>query len=114
MNTVAEFSVNYQQILDPRSEPVGTLTAFATDSAELVRMYRMMMLARLMDTKAANLQRTGKLGAYASCLGHEATHVGAGAAMRPDDRARAECVVRSCRQFAHPLQAHGSGCGGGY
>lgn len=114
MITVVEFSVNYQQILGPRGDLVGTLPAFAADGAELVRMYRMMTLARLMDTKAVNLQRTGKLGTYACCLGHEATHVGTGAAMRPDDRARAECVVRSCRQFAHPLQAHGSGCGGGY
>ncbi len=85
MKTVAEFSIKYQQILDPRGDLVDALPAFATDSAELVRMYRMMTLARLMDTKAVNLQRTGKLGTYASCLGHEATHVGTGAAMRPDD-----------------------------
>ena len=42
-------------------------------------------LRRTFDTKAINLQRTGKLGTYASCLGHEATHVGVGAAMRADD-----------------------------
>jgi 2-oxoisovalerate dehydrogenase E1 component alpha subunit len=85
MKTVAEFSIKYQQILDPRGELVGPLPAFAQDHAELVRMYRMMTFARLMDAKAVNLQRTGKLGTYASCLGHEATHVGAGAAMRPED-----------------------------
>jgi pyruvate dehydrogenase E1 component alpha subunit len=44
-----------------------------------------MTLVRTFDTKAVNLQRTGKLGTYASCLGHEATHVGSGAALRPDD-----------------------------
>src|SRR5690606_6586476 len=48
-------------------------------------MYRMMVETRVFDTKAVNLQRTGKLGTYASCLGHEATHVGMAAAMRPDD-----------------------------
>src|SRR5690606_38748817 len=37
------------------------------------------------DAKAINLQRTGKLGTYAPCTGHEATHVGVGAAMRPED-----------------------------
>jgi pyruvate dehydrogenase E1 component alpha subunit len=42
-------------------------------------------LARVFDAKAVNLQRTGQLGTYASCLGHEATHVGVGAAMRPED-----------------------------
>ena len=45
----------------------------------------MMVLARTFDTKAVNLQRTGKLGTYPSCLGHEATHVGAGAALRAED-----------------------------
>ena len=40
---------------------------------------------RHFDTKAIALQRTGKLGTYAPCLGHEATHVGIGAAMAPDD-----------------------------
>lgn len=48
-------------------------------------MYRMMVRARAFDNKAVNLQRTGKLGTYPSCLGHEATHVGVGAAMQPDD-----------------------------
>jgi len=32
-----------------------------------------------------NLQRTGQLGTYPSCLGHEAAHVGVGAAMRAED-----------------------------
>src|SRR5580692_1730749 len=85
MKTVAEFSIKYQQILDPGGELVAPLPPFATDSAELVRMYRMMTFARLMDAKAVNLQRTGKLGTYASCLGHEAAHVGVAAAMHADD-----------------------------
>ena len=49
----------------------------------LQRMYRTMVRARTFDTKAVNLQRTGKLGTYPSCLGQEAAHVGVGAAMRP-------------------------------
>jgi pyruvate dehydrogenase E1 component alpha subunit len=44
-----------------------------------------MLRARTFDGKAINLQRTGKLGTYAPCLGQEATHVGVGAAMRPED-----------------------------
>ena len=44
-----------------------------------------MTLARVFDAKAVNLQRTGQLGTYASSLGHEATHVGVGAAMQPED-----------------------------
>ena len=85
MRTIAEFAIQHEQVLDASGALVGTLPAFATDPAELVRMYRMMTLARTMDAKAVNLQRTGKLGTYASCLGHEATHVGVGAAMAPED-----------------------------
>ena len=48
-------------------------------------MYRLMTLVRAFDTKAVNLQRTGKLGTSASCLGHEAAHVGVAAAMHPED-----------------------------
>jgi len=85
MRTVAEFKIRYHQILDPAGKVIGPLPDFARDRAELERMYRLMTLVRTFDTKAVNLQRTGKLGTYASCLGHEATHVGAGAAMRADD-----------------------------
>lgn len=85
MKTVAEFQVQYSQLLDPKGLPAGDLPAFARDTDELVRMYRAMSLARAFDTKAINLQRTGKLGTYASCLGHEATHVGVGAAMKAED-----------------------------
>ena len=85
MRTVAEFEISYHQILDPGGKVVGVLPEFARDARELERMYRLMTLVRTFDTKAVNLQRTGKLGTYASCLGHEATHVGAGAALRAED-----------------------------
>jgi 2-oxoisovalerate dehydrogenase E1 component alpha subunit len=83
--TVAEFAIQHHRCLDPEGKPLGTLPAFATDQEELTKMYRMMTLVRTFDTKAINLQRTGKLGTYASCLGHEATHVGAGVALRDED-----------------------------
>jgi 2-oxoisovalerate dehydrogenase E1 component alpha subunit len=85
MRNVAEFKIQYRQILDPRGNAVAALPAFATDATELKRMYRAMLLARTFDAKCVNLQRTGQLGTYPSCLGHEATHVGVGAAMRPED-----------------------------
>jgi 2-oxoisovalerate dehydrogenase E1 component alpha subunit len=85
MKTVAEFKIHYRQILGPGGEAVAPLPQFAKDSAEVVRMYRAMTLVRVFDTKAVNLQRTGQLGTYPSCLGHEAAHVGVGAAMRPED-----------------------------
>lgn len=81
---VAEFAIHHRQILDPDGQLVDALPAFA-DLGELTRMYEAMTGIRVFDAKAVNLQRTGRLGTYPSCLGHEATHVGVGAAMLPQD-----------------------------
>jgi pyruvate dehydrogenase E1 component alpha subunit len=85
LKAVASFEIHYHQFLDAQGSITGALPEFCRDATELTKMYRLMTLVRTFDTKAINLQRTGKLGTYASCLGHEATHVGTGAAMRPDD-----------------------------
>ncbi|MGD1977466.1 MAG: pyruvate dehydrogenase (acetyl-transferring) E1 component subunit alpha [Gammaproteobacteria bacterium] len=85
MKTIAEFRVGYSQYLDPEGKPVEELPDFARDPDEILRMYKLMTLTRSFDAKAVNLQRTGKLGTYASCLGHEAAHVGIGSAMREED-----------------------------
>ena len=55
------------------------------DAKALLPLFKQMLFVRTFDTKAIALQRTGKLGTYAACLGHEATHVGIGASMRPED-----------------------------
>jgi len=85
LTTVAQFEIKHHQFLDAQGSLREPAPALARDSAELIKMYRLMTLVRSFDAKAVNLQRTGKLGTYASCLGHEATHVGVGAAMRPED-----------------------------
>jgi pyruvate dehydrogenase E1 component alpha subunit len=85
LTTVAEFEIEYQQFLDAEGKLREPAPPLAHESAELIKMYRLMTLVRAFDTKAVNLQRTGQLGTYASCLGHEATHVAVGAAMRPED-----------------------------
>lgn len=83
--TVASFEIGYTQHLDPTGKPNGKLPKFADDKDLVLRLYRMMSFVRVFDTKAIALQRTGQLGTYASCLGHEATHVGIGAAMAMED-----------------------------
>jgi 2-oxoisovalerate dehydrogenase E1 component alpha subunit len=85
MKTVAEFKIHFRQILGPAGDVVAPLPQFAKDSGDVLRMYRAMTLVRVFDAKAVNLQRTGQLGTYPSSLGHEAAHVGVGAAMRPED-----------------------------
>ncbi|HEY5019977.1 MAG TPA: pyruvate dehydrogenase (acetyl-transferring) E1 component subunit alpha [Steroidobacteraceae bacterium] len=82
---VARFEIPYRGCLASDGTLCGPLPEFAQDTELLQRLYRVMVRARVFDAKAVNLQRTGKLGTYPSCLGHEATHVGAGAAMRAED-----------------------------
>lgn len=85
MNTVAKFEVSYTRLLDPQGQPTTTLPAFAEDRSEVVSLYRAMHLTRAFDAKAVALQRTGRLGTFASSLGQEAVAVGMGTAMLPED-----------------------------
>lgn len=86
MTAVASFQIDYLQYLGPDGQLVrDDLPAFARDPANLVALFKEMLKVRSFDAKAVNLQRTGKLGTYASCLGHEAAHIGIGSAMRHED-----------------------------
>jgi 2-oxoisovalerate dehydrogenase E1 component alpha subunit len=98
LKTVAEFQIQYSQFLDPQGNARAALPEFARDVTVLKKMYRFMTLARVFDNKAVNLQRTGQLGTYPSCLGHEASQVGVSAAMRDND-----VMLPVYREFAAQL-----------
>ena len=85
MATVARFQVDYTRFLDPQGEVAEPLPEFALDPEVLIPLYRAMHLTRTFDTKAIALQRTGKIGTFASALGQEAIGVGVAAAMRKED-----------------------------
>jgi pyruvate dehydrogenase E1 component alpha subunit len=85
MTTVASFEIRYTRFLDPQGEPTQPLPEFARDPAQLIALYRAMVLTRSFDAKAIALQRTGKIGTFASALGQEAVGVGVASAMRPED-----------------------------
>ncbi len=85
MTVVAKFEIDYLQYLGPDGKLVADLPEAVSGPAQLLPLFKQMLLVRTFDSKAIALQRTGKLGTYAACLGHEATHVGIGAAMRPED-----------------------------
>ncbi len=82
---VAEFDVVLTRYLDIDGAPLGPLPAFAADAADLVPLYRALIRTRTFDAKAVALQRTGRLGTFASSLGQEAVGVGAASAMAADD-----------------------------
>ncbi|MCY7354492.1 MAG: pyruvate dehydrogenase (acetyl-transferring) E1 component subunit alpha [Lysobacter sp.] len=85
MTVAAQFEIEYLQYLRPDGTLLGKLPAAAADAKTLLPLFKQMLYVRTFDTKSIALQRTGKLGTYAACLGHEATHVGIGASMRPED-----------------------------
>jgi pyruvate dehydrogenase E1 component alpha subunit len=85
MTTAASFHIGYTQYLGPDGEPAQPLPAFARDPTSLIPLYRAMVLTRAFDTKAVALQRTGKLGTFASSVGQEAIGVGVASAMQPED-----------------------------
>ncbi|WP_036139882.1 pyruvate dehydrogenase (acetyl-transferring) E1 component subunit alpha [Luteibacter sp. 9135] len=86
MSIAAKFEIEYLQYLDQDGKETGKeLPAFAKDLDHMVELYKLMVSTRVFDAKSIALQRTGKLGTYASCLGHEAAHVGIGSAMRRED-----------------------------
>src|SRR5713226_9711010 len=54
-------------------------------SAQLVEVYRAMLLIRTLDERMMTLQRQGRVGFYGACTGQEAASVGSAFALRPTD-----------------------------
>lgn len=85
MSVVARFEIHHSQFLDEHGNIVQPLPEFARDPANLIPLYRWMVLMRAYDAKAVALQRTGQLGTFAPLLGQEAVEAGVASAMRPED-----------------------------
>lgn len=85
MKIIDRFEVPYYQYLNEEGQLAEDAPALAKDMVKLLQLYRFMVLARTMDTKAIALQRTGKLGTYPSTRGQEAVFVGVGNALKKED-----------------------------
>ena len=92
---VASFEVRLTRFLDAEGAALAALPAFAQNTDELRRMYRVMVETRAIDRKAVAMQRTGKLGTYASGLGQEAIGTAIGLALRERD-----ILIPSYRDYA--------------
>ena len=95
----AEFKIHYSQFLNPSGKLVSELPQFASDKETLLELYRVMVLNRVFDNKAIALQRTGKMGTYASSLGQEAVAAAIGHAMAEED-----ILLPMYREYAAQLQ----------
>ncbi|GAB4348617.1 MAG: pyruvate dehydrogenase (acetyl-transferring) E1 component subunit alpha [Candidatus Abyssubacteria bacterium] len=67
---------------------------------QLRALYRWLIISRVADQKALNLQRQGRMGTYAPVLGQEAIQIGSASAMTPEDwlfpsyRELSACMIR--------------------
>ena len=84
-SVAATFTIPYRRHISPAGQPLEPLPEVARDTDLLKALYRGMVQTRVFDEKAVALQRTGRLGTYASSLGQEAVTVGVAAAMRQED-----------------------------
>ncbi len=85
MTAVARFEIGYSRFIDPSGAKLAPLPDHIKVPEDLVALYRAMVRTRAFDAKAIALQRTGRLGTYASSLGQEAVSVGVASAMRAVD-----------------------------
>lgn len=85
MNPEEDFSPVIHRLINADGDPVRDTQAKHFDRAMLASLYEWMVFTRVFDEKAIALQRTGRLGTYASSLGQEAVAVGAADGMQPDD-----------------------------
>lgn len=83
---VAQFEVDHVGFLDASGQILEDLPEDIADLEVIKQGYRSMVLTRLFDARAINLQRTGQLGTFPSSLGQEAVTIGFSLAMQPNDR----------------------------
>ncbi|MEM4332339.1 MAG: pyruvate dehydrogenase (acetyl-transferring) E1 component subunit alpha [Candidatus Micrarchaeia archaeon] len=81
--------VDYIQVLDENGKADKALEKELVKDGlkkeHLIALYRYMVTARVLDEKAINLQRQGRLLTYAPCKGEEAISVGTSFALNKDD-----------------------------
>lgn len=85
-NNSTTFTIPYYQFLTSDGQLQSEVPVEAKLAPnKVIELYRMMNLVRAFDKKAINLQRTGKMGTYASILGQEAVSCTIGSTLKADD-----------------------------
>jgi pyruvate dehydrogenase E1 component alpha subunit len=82
---VARFEIPFRRYLGEDGSVLRPLPEALASPDTAIPLYHAMLRARAFDTRAVALQRTGRLGTYASALGQEAVSVGLASAMRSED-----------------------------
>jgi len=77
-------SLELLQVIKPTGEYVEKMEPEISKD-ELRRLYRTMVLARCLDIRGLQLQRSGRIGFFVGGLGQEAAHIGSAYALKPED-----------------------------
>ncbi len=77
-------SMTLVRVLDDHGR-LRTGAACPMSDAELMHLYRWMMLVRLLDDRLMGMQRQGRIGFYAEIKGQEGAVLGAASALGPND-----------------------------
>ena len=77
----SEYNIETIEILDPEGHLKRPLPDTLQSRDQLIKLYQIMVLTRVFDRNAINLQRTGAMGTYPSCEGQEAIGTGIGFAL---------------------------------
>ena len=84
LKTLKKFDVNRLEVLDSKGNCDKKLMP-KINNKDIKKLYEAMILTRVFDRKALNLQRQGRLGTYASMEGQEATIIGSSYALKKED-----------------------------
>ncbi|MEK6937368.1 MAG: pyruvate dehydrogenase (acetyl-transferring) E1 component subunit alpha [Nanoarchaeota archaeon] len=84
LKNLKKFDVNRLEILDTKGNYDKKLMPKLNNN-DVKKLYESMILTRIFDRKALNLQRQGRLGTYASMEGQEATIIGSSYALEKED-----------------------------
>lgn len=95
----ASFEILCRHYLSAEGDLADDAPALAHDKDLVCGLYRHMALARAFDAKAVAMQRTGRIGTYASLLGEEAVGCAVARAMRDSD-----VLLPSFREHGAQLQ----------
>ncbi|HXW69167.1 MAG TPA: thiamine pyrophosphate-dependent enzyme, partial [Dissulfurispiraceae bacterium] len=82
--TIESINVKRLDILNESGEADSSLMPSLSDN-DIRKMHELLILSRIFDERALNLQREGRIGTYAPILGQEASQIGSAYALEKSD-----------------------------
>ncbi|MEZ6184469.1 MAG: pyruvate dehydrogenase (acetyl-transferring) E1 component subunit alpha [Planctomycetota bacterium] len=85
MSTDTAHATDLLRVIDGEGRVIPGAELPDLSPERLLQLYRAMVLMRALDKRLLGLQRMGRIGFFGSALGQEASVIGSGAALEPED-----------------------------